>query len=105
VQAELLTLDQQIADYEDMICRKDEQIEGMREDLQDAEKKKKSEEETFKQQLLDEANRRNRDQYIPIQGDLVDEMLAQAVNHSPYFVQITRHGDGKYTYGSRTIHA
>ena len=49
VQAELLTLDQQIADYEEMICRKDDQIEGMRDDLADAERKKRSEEETYKQ--------------------------------------------------------
>jgi hypothetical protein len=35
--------------YEDLICQKDTQIEGMKSDLLDAEKKKKMEEEIFKQ--------------------------------------------------------
>lgn len=48
VQQELQSLDQQIAMYEDLICEKDNQIEGMKVDLVDAEKKKKQEEEQFK---------------------------------------------------------
>ena len=42
----------------------------MKIDLVDAEKKKKMEEDIFKQQLLDEASRRNqRDNYVPIPSD------------------------------------
>ena len=51
-------MDKQIGIYEELICEKDNQIEGMKVDLVDAEKKKKQEEESFKQQLLDEAQKR-----------------------------------------------
>ena len=64
------------------------------------------EEDIFKQQLLDEASRRNqRDNYVPIPSDQVDVMLAEAVNSCPYSVRIQRHGDGQYTYGTKKIHA
>lgn len=93
--------------YEDLICQKDTQIEGMKSDLLDAEKKKKMEEEIFKQQLLDEASRRKQRDYFyqPIPGDIVDEMFAVAVNASQYQVRIVRHGEGQYTYGTKKIHA
>lgn len=63
-------LDKQIGIYENLICKKDTEIENMKIDLIDAEKKKKMEEDIFKQQLLDEASRRNqRDNYVPIPTD------------------------------------
>jgi len=106
VQGELASLDQQIQMYEDLICEKDNQIEGMKVDLVDAEKKKKQEEEHFKQQLLDEAaKRQQRDWYVPTTGDKVDEMFAHAVNSCPHVVHVTKLGDGKYTYGSKTVFA
>lgn len=59
----------------------------MKVDLVDAEKKKKNEEEVFKQQLLDEAaKRQQRDWYVPVAGDQLDEMFAQAVNSCPHSV-------------------
>lgn len=58
VQDDLDELDQQIAMYEALICEKDNQIEGMKGDLVEAENKKKKEEENFKQQLLDETGKR-----------------------------------------------
>lgn len=48
VQQELADLDAQIASYENQICEKDSQIEGMKTDLVDAETKKREQEEAFK---------------------------------------------------------
>ena len=78
----------------------------MKTDLVDAEKKKRSEEEAFKQQLLDEAaKRQQRDWYVPVSSDQLDEMFAAAVNACPYSVPIVRRGDGQYNYGSKKIFA
>ena len=92
--------------YEDLICEKDAQIEYMKGDLIDAEKKKREEEEQFKMQLLDEAARRQqRDWYVPTIGDPVDEMFAAAVNACPYSVPVIKHGDGQYTFGTKKVNA
>ncbi len=92
--------------YENQICEKDSQIEGMKTNLIEAENAKRQQEEHFKQQLLEEAARRQqRDWYYPQAGDQLDEMFAAAVNACPFSVVITRLGDGQYNYGSKKIFA
>lgn len=78
----------------------------MQKNLSDIEQKNKEEEEAFKQQLLEEAaKRQQRDWYVPVPGDIMDELFAQHVNTSVHQVAIQRLGDGMYMYGSKKIFA
>ena len=53
----------------------------MKESLKSVEVKKKLDEENFKQQLLEEAaKRQQKDWYSPVIGDSLDELFAQHVN-------------------------
>lgn len=78
-----------MASYENLICEKDAEIQSLQEDLKTAEIKKKNEEEAFKQQLLEEAaKRQQRDWYTPHSGDTIDELFAQHVNACIHSVQV-----------------
>lgn len=81
VEDEINELDQQLSSYESLICEKDAEIQNLQESLKAVEIKKKQDEEAFKQQLLEEAaKRQQRDWYSPVNGDNLDELFAQHVN-------------------------
>jgi hypothetical protein len=60
-----------------MLQSREQEIGQMQQNLTAIERKKKEEEEAFKLQLLEEAAKRSqRDWYVPVPGDMLDELFA-----------------------------
>ena len=103
---EVAALDEEIARHTKILNSRDGEVERLSVNLKEVEQRKRDEEETFKQQLLQEAQRRQqRDWYVPVPGNTIDEQFAEHVNSCVHSVGVQRLGNDSYMYGSKKIHA
>lgn len=63
------------------------------------------EEEDRKREKFLEEERAKQPKYVPIAGDPVDELMAKALNNSPYIIDVRALGDGHYMLGNKKIFA
>lgn len=89
-----------------MIRGKDKLIGDLQRELEEEEERRRLEEE---ERLRREAELARLNQpriwYIPVKGDLIDEMMAKYINACPHYVPVKRLGEGQYMYGSKKIYA
>lgn len=80
----------------------------MQDDVLSAEdQRRRGNEERRKREIEDIIQKANqpRKQYIPVKGDLVDEMMAKFINECPFYIPVERLAEGHYMIGNKKVYA
>jgi hypothetical protein len=94
--------DHQIVILKEELTSKQKTILELEKELIEMEERRRREEEERNRKPEPEPQRK---WYIPLKGDIVDEMMAKYLNNCPHYVPVKRLGEGQYMYGSKKIFA
>ena len=88
------------------VHEKEVQVHQLGDDLIGAEQAQKQKEADEKKRYDAELAARQKIQpYVPIEGDIVDELMAKHLNESQYYINVRALGEGHYMFGQKKIFA
>lgn len=85
---------------------KEQELSQLEDSLAEAEQARQAREDEDRRREAEAAAERARQpKYVPIPGDVVDELMAKHLNESDYHIDVRALGDGHYMLGTKKIFA